>query len=98
MPLIYAAIIYAYLPQILTVIFAICALALIIQFMRWRAKRIDAYKLVRANYEAELRWRADNQHQWVQRGDPLGMYGDYTPATLPLTRPMLDPYQLFGGK
>ena len=39
------------------------------------------------------------------RGDPVGVYGHYTPATMPLTLPLPEPpyaeprnpYHLFGG-
>jgi hypothetical protein len=57
----------------------------------WAAHRIgrgiakhNAEQRAAAAAEADrvdgLRERADQQHNWVQQGDPRGTYGDYPPA------------------
>ena len=93
MPLIYAAIIYAYMPAILTGIFALCVLYLIIFWARSAAQRRDRRDDARFARETDLIWRAEYENELAQRGDPVGIYGNYSPSTMPLT----NPYGLFGG-
>ena len=98
MRLVYAAIFYAYFPWFFGLLVFGFLTYLAVKRFRYLEARREQRELERSNYEAELRWRADYQNQWVEAGDPLGTYGDYEPSTLPLTQPMLNPYQLFGGQ
>ena len=93
MRIIYAAIVWAYLPWVIGSVALIVLCYSTYRICLLLLERADRRKQDRLNREAELRWRADYQNNWVQRGDPLGTYGNYTPATLPLT----NPYDLFGG-
>ena len=51
------------------------------RFTRQRRLEVEAWR------NAELSWRAEYENDMAYRGDPVGIYGEYPPATMPLTRP-----------
>ncbi|WP_181786816.1 hypothetical protein [Mycobacterium shimoidei] len=61
----------------------------------WAAvKAYAAWQAQRARRRAELaalRGRADWENRLALAGDPLGTYGEYTPATMPLADPPTQP-------
>jgi hypothetical protein len=53
--------------------------------------------IINATYQREIRYRelsrrADYQNQLVQKGNPIGTYGQYTPYTMPLPDAVLNDY------
>jgi hypothetical protein len=57
-----------------------------------RAKRAwDSHRDRVESRNAAIAMRADFEHQLSLRGDPVGVYGQYPAATMPITRPMIVP-------
>lgn len=52
------------------------------------------HKYAKAVWAETLRQRAEYENAAYYSGDPIGTYGAYSPATMPLTK--VDPY-LYGG-
>lgn len=62
----------------------------------YRAYRRHEY--AKAVYAESLRQRATSENAAMLEGNlDYGIYGNYTPYTIPTTKPLYDPY-LFGGQ
>lgn len=55
----------------------------------WLARRgwlaYQEHRTRKFSRDAAIALRADHEHQMALAGDPLGIYGQYTPATMPIT-------------
>lgn len=56
------------------------------------------HKFAREMYAEMLSQRAEYENAAYYAGDPVGTYGAYSPATMPLTRIETNPYHLYGGQ